>query len=181
MRTHERPATGTVCAACGFRYSPVTTTEAVTLLLDLPTEYRAALNVPDDDLRSRRDDDGWSAIEYASHAAEILHSARKRLVLVFERDDRVVTPPHLEAVRASASTAPPELVLASVAAACRDLGRLVGAVPDQVWEHTARRDGEVVTARDLLTDALHEAHHHALDARAAGRAASSEAGLLSPA
>ncbi len=180
MRTHERPATGTTCEACGFRYSPVTTTEAVSLLFDLPTEYRAALNVADEDLR-QRDEDGWSAIEYAAHAGEVLHSARKRLVLVFEQDDRVVTPPHLEAVRASASAAPPELVLASVSAACRDLARLVGAVPDQAWEHTARRDGEVVTARDLLTDALHEAHHHTLDARAACRAAPSAAGLLSPA
>lgn len=181
MRTHERPAVGSACAACGFLYTPVTTAEAVTLLLDLPTEYRAALNVPDDDLRSRRDDDGWSAIEYAAHAAEVLHSTRKRLVLVFERDDRVVTPPHLEAVRASASTAPPELVLASVTAACRDLARLVGAVPDAVWEHSARRDGEMVTARDLLTDALHEARHHALDARAACHAASPVSSLLEPA
>jgi hypothetical protein len=180
MRIHERPATGTICAGCDFLYAPLTTSEAVTLLLDLPTAYRAALNVVDDDLRAR-DADGWSGIEYAAHAAEVLHSARKRLVLVFERDDRVVTPPHLEAVRASASTAPPELVLASVSAACRDLARLVGAVPDRVWEHTARRDGEVVTARDLLTDALHEAHHHAIDARAACRAGASEPGLLSPA
>jgi len=173
MRTHERPATGTTCAACGFRFEPVTPTQAVTYLVDLPTAYRAALNVPDDDLRARRDADGWSAIEYAAHAAEVLHSTRKRLVLVFERDDRVVSPPHLEAVRASARTAVPEHVLASVSAACRDLARLAGTVPDAAWDRTARRGDEIVTARDLLTDALHEAYHHARDASAVSGAGSS--------
>jgi hypothetical protein len=181
MRTHERPAPGTTCAVCGFRFEPVTPTQAVTSLFDLPSAYRAALDVSDDDVRARRDADGWSAIEYAAHAAEVLHSTRKRLVLVFERDDRPVTPPHLEAVRASARTSPPELVLASVSAACHDLARLVGAVPDAAWDRAARRGDEIVTARDLLTDALHEAHHHALDARAACRAGSPDAPLLAPA
>jgi hypothetical protein len=166
MRTHERPATGTTCAGCGYHFDPVTAAQAVTLLLDLPSAYRAALNVSDREVRNQRDEHGWSAIEYAAHAAEVLHSTRKRLILVFERDDRPVTPPHLEAVRASASSAPPELVLASVSAACRDLARLVGTVPDYAWDRTAWRDGEVVTARDLLDDALHEAYHHAHDARA---------------
>jgi hypothetical protein len=157
----------------------VSTSQAVTLLLDLPTMYRAALNVPDGDMRNQRDADGWSAIEYAAHAAEVLHSTRKRLVLVFERDERPVTPPHLEAVRASARTAPPEVVLASVSAACRDLARLVGAVPDFAWDRTAQRDGEVVTARDLLTDALHEAYHHAHDASAVSGAGTAKPLLLS--
>jgi hypothetical protein len=179
MRIHERPATGTTCADCGYQFDPVTAAEAVTLLLDLPTAYRAALNVPDDDLRTQRDAAGWSAIEYAAHAAEVLHSTRKRLVLVFERDDRPVTPPHLEAVRASARTSPPELVLASVSAACRDLARLVGAVPDFAWDRTAQRNGEVVTARDLLTDSLHEAYHHARDASAVSGTGTAKPLLLS--
>ena len=103
MRTHERPATGTTCSGCGYHFESVSAAQAVTLLLDLPTAYRAALNVSDGDVRNQRDEHGWSAIEYAAHAAEVLHSTRKRLVLVFERDDRPVTPPHLEAVRASAT------------------------------------------------------------------------------
>jgi len=181
MRIHERPANGKTCDGCGYCYRPLSSTEAVTLLLDLPTSYRAALNAPDDDLRTRTDGAGWTAIEYAAHAAEVLHSTRKRLVLVFERDDREVSPPHLEAVRASARGAQSELVLASVSAACRDLAQLVGSVPDPAWDHTAVRDGEVVTARDLLTEALHEAHHHALDARAASGSTTAAPILLSPA
>lgn len=184
MRTHERPISGT-CDACGYRFTPIGPSEAIAALLDLPTAYRAALNAPDDELRSRTDADGWTAIEYAAHAAEVLHSTRKRLVLVFERDDRPVSPPHLEAVRASARGAQPELVLASVAAACRDLAQLVGGVPDTVWDRTAqigdRTNGEVLTARDLLTDALHEAHHHALDARAVSGATTVGPVLLAPA
>ncbi len=181
MRTHQRPATGDTCLTCGYRFHPLGVTEAVTALLNLPTAYRAALSAPDDALRARTDADGWTAIEYAAHATEVLHSTRKRLVLVFERDDRDVSPPHLEAVRASARGAQPELVLASLSAACRDLAQLVSAAPETVWGHTARRDGEVVTARDLLTDALHEAHHHALDARAASGSPSLGPILLAPA
>jgi hypothetical protein len=180
MRTHERPANGTICDGCGYRYHPLTSTEAVTALLDIPTAYRAALNAPDAQVRSRTDADGWTAIEYAAHAAEVLHSTRKRLVLVFERHDRDVSPPHLEAVRASARGTQPELVLASVSAACRNLAQLVGAVPDFAWERTARRDGETVTARDLLGDALHEVRHHAIDAHAASGATTTSPLLLSP-
>lgn len=170
MRTHERSErlhTGDTCTRCGYRYRPVSTTEAVAALLEIPDTYRAALKLAGEAGHTRTDTDGWTAIEYAAHAAEVLHCTHKRLVLVFEHDDREVSPPHLEAVRASARTAPPELVLASVSAACRDLALLVSAAPEAVWSHTARRDGEIVTARELLTDALHEAHHHAHDARAA--------------
>ncbi|MFN8028131.1 MAG: hypothetical protein U0W40_17735 [Acidimicrobiia bacterium] len=184
MRTHERPTSG-ICDDCGYRFAPIGPTEAIAVLLDLPTVYRAALNAPDDDLRRTTDADGWTAIEYAAHAAEVLHSTRKRLVLVFERDDRPVSPPHLEAVRASARGAQPELVLASVSAACRDLAQLVGGVPDSVWDHTARigdrTDGETLTARELLSDALHEAQHHALDARAVSGATTTGPVLLAPA
>ena len=171
MRMHERLAQGDICGTCGYRYEPIRRADAMAALLDLPAAYRAALDAPTDQVCTQVDHDGWTAIEYAAHAAEVLHSTRKRLVLVFERDDREVSIPHLDAVRASARTAQPEVVLAAVTAACRDLARLVGVTPDAAWERTARHDGDVVTARDLLTDALHEAHHHALDARAASGAA----------
>jgi hypothetical protein len=174
MRTHERPATG-VCPDCGFDFSDTATTTALALLLDLPREFRDALNVPDEALRERRDDIGWTAIEYCAHVAEVLHSTRKRLVLAFERDDRNVSPPHLEAVRASARTARTENVLASLAAACRDVARLAGNTPGHAWEHTARSDHDIVTAQEILTDALHEAHHHVRDAKRASGLASARA------
>jgi hypothetical protein len=149
----------------------VSATAAVTLLLDLPRDYRAALNADDAAVRARPNDLEWSAIEYAAHAAEVLHSTSKRLILVFEQADRDVSPPHLEAVRASARTESVESVLASLGSACRLLARVVDYTPDPLWDQTARRNGRSVTARDLLTDALHEAHHHARDARLACRAA----------
>jgi hypothetical protein len=179
MRTHERPAAG-ICPHCGFDFSDTATTTALALLLDLPREFRDALHAPDDALREQRDEAGWTAIEYGAHVAEVLHSTRKRLVLVFEHDDRNVSPPHLEAVRASARTAETEHVLASVGAACRDVARLVGNTPDDAWEHTARADNDVVTARDILTDALHEAHHHARDAKRASGVALAHAGSGTP-
>jgi len=52
-------------------------------------------------------------------------------------------------------------------------------VPDFAWNRTARRDDEVVTARDLLDDALHEAYHHAHDASAVSGTATAGPLLLS--
>jgi hypothetical protein len=153
----------------------------MSLLIDLPRQFRDALQGPDLAVRNRSDDDGWTAIEYTGHAAEVLHSTRKRLVLVFEHHDRNVSPPHLEAVRASARTAETEVVLGSLDAACHDLARLVGAAPAEAWEHTARADGRSVTGREILTDALHEAHHHARDAsRLTGTATSPGALIANP-
>jgi hypothetical protein len=166
MRTHERPASG-ICPDCGFDYSDTATTTALASLLDLPRTFRNALNAPDADLRTRCDDAGWTALEYCAHVAEVLHSTHKRLVLVFDRDDRNVSFPHLEAVRAAARTAETEVVLGSLGAACRDIARLVGTAPDAAWTHTARAGNAVVTAREILTDSLHEAHHHAQDAKQA--------------
>jgi hypothetical protein len=159
----------------------VSASDALIELLDLPTAYRTAFNAPGGDVRRRIDSSGWTAIEHATHTAKILHSTRKRLVLVFEGADRDVAPPPLETVRASARGAPPELVLASVSAACHDLAQLVGGAPDHLWDHTARHDGEVITARALLADALHEAHHHAFDAHAASGLATARSLVLAPA
>jgi hypothetical protein len=166
---------------CGYRSWHLTTCEALSTLLDLPTAYHAVFAGPADDVRTRADADGWTAIEYAAHVAEVLHGTRKRLVLVFERDDRDVSPACLEAVRTAALAAQPEVVLASLSAACSDLARLVGSVADELWERTTSRDGTTVTARDLLADALHEAHHHARDAHAASGCSTARPLLLAPA
>ena len=170
MRRHERPATGTTCPVCGFDFADDAPTTMLTLLLDLPRDYRRALAAPDDAVRARRDDHGWTAIEYTAHSAEVLHSTLKRLVFVFEEHDRRVAPPQLEAVRASARISSTEVVLASFAAACRDLGQLVGVVSEDSWSCTALGDDGSITARDILADSLHEAFHHSLDARRASGA-----------
>lgn len=167
MRRHERPAVGTVCPVCGYDFSEQAPATMLARLLDLPRDYRGALAAPDDAVRSRRDDHGWTAIEYTAHAAEVLHSTRKRLVFVFEQHERRVAPPQLEAVRASARTASAEMVLASMTAACRDLGSLVSIASGAAWDRTTCTDDGVVTARDILTDSLHEAYHHCHDARRA--------------
>jgi hypothetical protein len=166
---------------CGYRSGPLSACEALTVLLDLPAAYHAAFDAPADDVCTRADAEGWTAIEYTAHVAEVLHATRKRLVLLFEDDDRDVSPACLEGVRASARGAQPEVVLASLSAACCDLARLVGTVPDEVWERKACRDGAIVTARDLLADALHEAHHHARDAHAASGCSTARPLLLAPA
>jgi hypothetical protein len=152
---------------CGFDVADDARATMLALLLDLPRDYRLALAAPDDAVRARRDDHGWTAIEYTAHSAEVLHSTLKRLVFVLEEHERRVSPPQLEAVRAAARTSSTEMVLASFTAACRDLGRLVSVVLEDAWNRTALGDDGRITARDILADSLHEAFHHSLDARRA--------------
>jgi DinB superfamily len=161
------------CMACGFLVSDIRPGAAVALLRRIPERYRrlylqaGASGEIDDLLHDRSTTAGWSAIEYGAHVAELLHSTSKRLVLVFDEGDREVSPPHLEAVTASARTASRHAVLASLSAAAEDLARVISRAGPDDWDRTAQRAGCRVTARQLLGEAEHEALHHLSDARLA--------------
>lgn len=179
METLDRTPIASGCEVCVFEAGASSPNAAVATLLELPARYRCVLAADDEALR-RVTPAGWSAIEYAAHTAEVLHFTSKRLILVFEQIDKELSPPHLEAVSASARTANPASILASLSSASDDLARVVDAAPPGAWEFTARRNGTYVTARELLGDALHEAEHHLMDARlAAGLAQEPVAAQLS--
>ncbi len=168
------------CAACGFRVSDTRPSAAVALLQRIPAQYRQVFadpDAPDELLHARRPAAGWSAIEHGAHVAELLHSTSKRLVLVFDEGDRELSPPHLEAVTASARTASRHAVLASISAATEDLAHVISRADPNAWERAARRSGRRITARQLLGEAEHEALHHLHDARTALRLAREQRGF----
>ncbi len=166
------------CEVCGFVSAAAPGQDSVATILALPGRFRAlftACGRPeriDDLVHARCPATGWSAIEYAAHVAEVLHETSLRLMLVFDRVGRVLPPPHVEAASALARTASPVAVLASLGAAAANLARVVGRAEPGAWELSARRGDTLVTARALLGEALHEAHHHLYDAETALRAAS---------
>lgn len=168
-----------LCNACGFDLTTTRPDDAVGMLLEFPGRYRELLMGDgriehNSELQARSQPSDWSAIEYTAHVAEVLHATSKRLILVFDRDEREL-PPHVEAVSAAARTAGPQIVLASLGAAVADLARIVNAARPDAWKLSAKHGDRTVTASELLCKALHEAHHHLGDAATALRAATSTA------
>ena len=168
-RSAEPPAS---CRACGFDANGLPVSDTVATILALPAAFRTLFSGSgftvsgrvqsiDDRVRARSTPDGWSAIEYAAHVAEVLHETAMRLALIFEGAGRVLPPPHTETANASARSASRVAVLASVGAG------VVSSAPRGAWDLSAQRCDTRVTARELLSETLHEAHHHLFDARAA--------------
>ena len=175
-RAPEPPAR---CSVCGFEPSELPGSDTVATILGLPGAFRAIFTGSgrvagpgrpepiDDQVRTRTPPDGWSAIEYAAHVAEVLHETAMRLVLIFEGAGRVLPPPHTETANASARSASRVAVLASLGAGANELARVVSSASSNAWDLSAKRCDTSVSARDLLGEALHEAHHHLFDARQA--------------
>jgi hypothetical protein len=178
-RAPEAPAG---CGVCGFERPALPAPDTIAAILGLPGAFRAIFTGSgrgsdpgrhesiDDAVRARPTPDGWSAIEYAAHVAEVLHETAMRLVLIFEGAGRVLPPPHTETANASARSASRVAVLASLGAGATELARVVSSAPEGAWDLSAKRCDTRVSARDLLGEALHEAHHHLFDAREALRA-----------
>lgn len=177
-RTPEPP---TRCSVCGFEAAELPVSDTVATILALPGAFRAIFTGSgrvagsgrpepiDDQVRTRCTPDGWSAIEYAAHVAEVLHETAMRLGLIFEGAGRVLPPPHTETANASARSASRVAVLASLGAGASHLAQVVSSAPSGAWDLSAKRCDTWISARDLLGETLHEAHHHLFDARAALR------------
>jgi len=139
------PQTGGVpCPQCGFDPPTVSPSDAAVALRSLPRRYRELVD-PDDpdpniDVEARA---ATSAIAALGHDLE--------QVLVLDRP--TLGPP---------SPLGPDDDLASVTTRVADL---VGRQPADAWSRVGVRDGEPVTALDLLREAVHAGVHHLRIAR----------------
>jgi hypothetical protein len=142
--------------------------DVVVALLGLTAQYRELLGDGSPEqverLLARSGPGSWSALDYVAHVAELLHSTSKRLLLLFEQPGREVSPPHLEAVSATARGANPRLVLAALGTAAEGLAHVVDEADPGAWRLSARRCGATVTAGELVGEALGEARRHLEDA-----------------
>ena len=108
----------------------------------------------------------WSPLQYGAHSRDMLRVFADRIVMAVEEDDPVVPwfDPGPDAWASFNQLDPGELADAIEAQAHR-LAGVLAARGDGDWARTARRDGvDSFTVAGLACFAVHEAHHHLLDA-----------------
>ena len=158
-----------VCSVCGFSAASLTPAGLIGAIVAVPDRYRdllatfGALEEIDAVLRWRSVPPGWSALERIAHVADSLHASAKCVVSMIEGDRSRFAPVHVDAPRAESQAWPSRVVLASLTAAVTDLARVASRADCQASQRLIQLADHQVSARDLLDDALHEAHHHLAD------------------
>jgi uncharacterized damage-inducible protein DinB len=156
-----------VCPQCGFAYPGVAPEGVPPDLARVTGQVRAAVaRLPDDALRRRPAEGGWSVLEYACHLRDVYVTSTIRLHRAVTEDLPVLEPMlnDLRARRFRYNERDVGAVLAELAAAVAGFSDEVARVRPEDWDRRVTRlPGEVRSARWLARHALHEGRHHLLD------------------
>ena len=160
------------CPTCGFVGDDVTPQDAVVALRAFPGRWRTALAVHLDDpdpeaaLTARPAPTAWSALEHAGHVRDVLHALDIRVQRVLREDEPVLPATHVTPP-AGANEQGLAVVLAALTVSSDQFSQTIELVPAAAWSRRALRGGEMVTARDLIREAVHVGNHHLRQATAA--------------
>ena len=154
------------CPQCGQHPAAAPPGDLGQVALDAAAGWNEFLTQRATDLRTSPGPGVWSPMQYAAHSRDMLRVFGDRIVMAVEEDDPVVPwfDPGPEAWVAFNQLDPKELAFEMEVEADR-LGRILAARTSTDWARTARRDGvDSFTVAGLACFAVHEAHHHLLDA-----------------
>jgi hypothetical protein len=109
----------------------------------------------------------WSPIEYAAHVRDMLREFGSRIQLALTQDNPSVAGfDHEPAATAEQyNDLPVEVLAADLRAQAIRLAGILETVDEAGWARTAMRDGvDRFTVHGMACFAVHESHHHLLDA-----------------
>jgi DinB family protein len=158
------------CADCGFEYDLDQATAAGSAIVTGASELGAFLSDDVKDVRTRRDPDVWSALEYCCHVRDVLMVQRERVLAArrtdcptidpMGRDERVQHDGYAEQDRLDVARQLRDAALLFA----NDLARLAPAD----WDRTLMYNYPALFERSLRWVAVHTVHevrHHLLDVR----------------
>lgn len=157
-------ATGT-CDHCGFVADKVDPTDAAVALQSFPARWRSALAINLDDpdpeavLTGRTSPLDWSALEHAGHVRDVLHALDIRIQRVLREDEPVLPETHVTPP-SGANEQGMAVVLAALTLSADQLAETVAGISELAWYRRGRRAGHLVSALDLVREAVHEGSHH---------------------
>ena len=102
--------------------------------------------------------------------ADWLHVS-SRVASALLAGDPVVSLVHVDAPRATSNAWPMPIAIGSLHAGATTLGRVVSGTEAREWDVPHVVGGEVITVREVLEQALHEAQHRLHDVEALLRSA----------
>ena len=157
-------ATGT-CDDCGFVADKVDPTDALVGLRSFPARWRSALAIHLDDedpeaiLTGRPSPLGWSALEHAGHVRDVLHALDIRVQRMLREDEPVLPETHVTPP-SGANEQGMAVVLAALTLSADQFAETVMGISELDWYRRGRRAGQLVSALDLVREAVHEGSHH---------------------
>ncbi len=159
------------CDECGFDYDLAEALTAAPAIVDGVAELALVLSSSDADLRTRRQSDTWSPLEYGCHVRDVLLVQRER-VLAARRVDCPTFDPMGRDERVAhdgyADQDPARVIRQLTEAAylyANDLSRLTPEDWDRrsaMYNYPTRRER---TLRWMAMHTMHEVRHHLLDVR----------------
>lgn len=158
------------CPQCGFDPSSLLAPAlARALLVEAMRWQRFIVGADDDRLRSPWRPEVWTPLQYAVHARDMLTVYRSRMLCALQGADPLL--PSFEPspdIWIQYNEMPPPMVAAAINEAARGLIDVLAHDPGPSWSRPAHRDDGVrFTVIGMARFALHEAHHHLLDATGA--------------
>jgi S-DNA-T family DNA segregation ATPase FtsK/SpoIIIE len=158
------------CDECGFVYDEERLRPLDELLRHVGPPFRAVLAEDDGALRRRPAPAVWSALEYACHVRDVLLLQRDRIYVALVQELPAFTPMYRDerVSLARYNDQDPAKVADQIDVAADLLAGTYAVLDD---DQLARRchygypDPEIRTVRWIGVHTLHEAQHHAMDAR----------------
>jgi hypothetical protein len=155
----------TACTTCGFVASEVTPGDAVVALRSFPSRWRHALAISLDDadpqgmLAGRPAAMEWSPLEHAGHVRDVLHALDIRLQRILREDEPVLPETHVTPP-SGANEQGVAVVLAALTVSTDQFSQTIELCPTSAWTRRALRAGRMISALDLVREAVHEGQHH---------------------
>jgi DinB superfamily len=164
------------CPQCGYHPGSMQRAALAGQLMGAAAEWRVFLRGADDTyLRTNPEPGVFSPLQYGAHVRDIVRVYGDRILVMLHEDNPVF--PQFnpdETVWDSYNRLGREALADDLEAQARRLAGILGRLHPYQWDLTMTRDGGrdgvyTFTVAGLASYAVHEAHHHLLDARGALR------------
>ncbi|HZQ85861.1 MAG TPA: DinB family protein [Acidimicrobiales bacterium] len=156
------------CPDCGLAARGIPRADLPSLLEDEGRTWGVLLRTASAaTLRARAPEGTWSALEYGAHVRDVLAVFAARVELALAEDRPVFGWWDHEAAADTEgyNDQAPEVVATELEGRASQLASLARGLAEGDWLRTGtRRDNETFTVEALIRFALHEAHHHRVDA-----------------
>lgn len=154
------------CPQCGQHPAALDLTSLGQVAVESAASWRTFLGTAGAGLRAGPRPGVWSPLQYGAHSRDMLRVFGDRIVMAVQEDDPMVPwfDPGSDGWLAYNELDPGELA-DDIDAQAHRLAGVLAERGDGDWARTARRDGvDRFTVGGMACFAVHEAHHHLLDA-----------------
>jgi DinB superfamily len=158
------------CGECGVDVRTIAPAELAARLCESIGAWVDHLTGPDAKpgvLMARPAPAVWSAVEYASHVADVFDLFQERIFLMLSEDNPVFPSWDPDAAAVEYSRRSPEHVASLLRGASNRLGDVFESMAPHLWDRTGKRgDGTAFTVLSLSRYLMHDNLHHLHDVTA---------------